>query len=253
MTEPLTHPQAPPLWQHPEFAKGFRDMASPSVGIAAWGLMMGVAARGYGFSPLEAILLCNLVFAGSAQMAAMPLMLAGAPLWVIWATAFCVNLRFVVFSAHLRHYFMHLPLAQRWVTGFFCADLNYAMLTQRYPEPPPAGEQRRASMAYVYGAMLINVGSWMASATAGVLLASLIPGEWGLGFAGILALVGITCSMVATRLRVVAAGVAAVVALLTIALPLKLNVLAAILAATLACIWLQQRPTRDMQGGGDGD
>jgi predicted branched-subunit amino acid permease len=242
-----------PLWRHPEFAQGFRNMVGPSLGIAAWGLMTGVAARGYGFSPLEAILLCNLVFAGSAQMAAMPLMLAGAPLWVIWATGFCVNLRFLVFSAHLRHYFLHLPLAQRWFTGFFCADLNYAMLVQRYPEPPKTDEQRRASMAYVYGAMLINVASWMLPSAAGALLAGFIPAQWGLGFAGILALVGILTSMVTTRLRAVAAGVAAVVALLAVALPLKLNILTAILAATMVCVWLQQHPVAPTQGGGDGD
>ena len=35
----------------------------------------------------------------------------GAPLWVIWATAFCVNLRFIIFSAGWRPYFA--PLSRR--------------------------------------------------------------------------------------------------------------------------------------------
>jgi predicted branched-subunit amino acid permease len=253
MNSALPSTPNPPLWRHPEFAQGFRDMANPSVGIAAWGLMTGVAARGYGFSPLEAILLCNLVFAGSAQMAAMPLMVAGAPLWVIWATAACVNLRFAVFSAHLRHYFVHLPLPQRWFTGFFCADLNYAMLTKKYPAAPTTEEQRRTCLAYTYGAMLINVSSWIIPSTVGVLLASFIPSRWGLGFAGLLALVGILCSLATTRLRVAAAGVAAVVAMLAIALPLKLNVLMAIFAATVVCVWLQQRSTRPTSEVSDGD
>ena len=40
------------------------------------------------------------VFAGSSRLAALPLLAADAPLWVLWllwATAFCLNLRFVIF------------------------------------------------------------------------------------------------------------------------------------------------------------
>jgi hypothetical protein len=50
-----------------------------------------------------------LVFAGSAQLAVLPLLAGGAPVWVLWATALCVNLRFVIFSAGWRRYFGVLP------------------------------------------------------------------------------------------------------------------------------------------------
>jgi predicted branched-subunit amino acid permease len=43
-----------------------------------------------------------LVFAGSAQLAVIPLLAAGAPVWLIWATAACVNLRFLILSAQWR-------------------------------------------------------------------------------------------------------------------------------------------------------
>ena len=46
-----------------------------------------------------------LVYAGSAQLAALPLIAAGAPLWVIVATGFITNLRFVIYSAALRPHF----------------------------------------------------------------------------------------------------------------------------------------------------
>ena len=32
------------LWRHPEFRRGARDMTGISLGIAAWGLVTGVAA-----------------------------------------------------------------------------------------------------------------------------------------------------------------------------------------------------------------
>ena len=44
----------------------------------------------------------------------------------------------------------------------------------------------------------------------GVALANFIPQNWGLGFAGVLSLVAIVCSMATTRLRVLAALIAGV-------------------------------------------
>ena len=98
-------------YQHPAFRQGGLDMAGAAPGIAAWGLMTGVAMVKSGMGTFEALLMAVTVFAGSSQLAAMPLMLGGAPMWVVLVTGFCVNLRFVVFSAHLRAYVMHLP---RW-------------------------------------------------------------------------------------------------------------------------------------------
>ena len=43
--------------------------------------------------------------------------------------------------------------------------------------------------------------------TVGVVLANFIPTHWGLGFAGILALLGLLCSLASSRLRWVSAGV----------------------------------------------
>ena len=123
------------LRAQPEFRQGARDMLPQAPGIAAWGLMTGVAMVKSGMSVLESLLMALLVFAGSSQLAAVPLIVAGAPIWVILATGFCVNLRFVVFSLHLRPYLMHLPLWRRLTHGYLTADLTYVLFTQRYPRP----------------------------------------------------------------------------------------------------------------------
>jgi predicted branched-subunit amino acid permease len=88
--------------RHPLYGIGAREMSGISIGLTAWAFMTGVAMIKSGMSLTEAVLMSLLVFAGSAQLAAIPLIVAGAPLWVIFATAFCVNLRFMVFSMHLR-------------------------------------------------------------------------------------------------------------------------------------------------------
>jgi predicted branched-subunit amino acid permease len=71
-------------------------------------------------------------------------------------------------------------------------------------------------------------------------LANAIPVSWGLGFAGILALLGILSSLATTRLRVLAAAVAGCVAVATLALPLKLNIIVAIVLAVAVCLLLEK-------------
>jgi len=126
-----------------DFRRGARDMASPSLGLAAWGLVTGVTMVKSGLSIPLACGMSLLVFAGSAQLTALPLIAAGAPLWVLLATAFCVNLRFVIFSAQWRNYFGHLPRVRRLTLTYFAADLNFVYFVKRFPDPIPAPQQQR--------------------------------------------------------------------------------------------------------------
>ncbi|MCS6810533.1 MAG: AzlC family ABC transporter permease [Tepidimonas sp.] len=224
------------LRTHPAFALGARELAGAATGIAAWGLMTGVAMVQGGLSPLEATLMTLLVYAGSAQLTAVPLMVAGAPLWVVLAAAFCVNLRFVVFSAHLRPYLAHLPRGQRLLTGYLTGDLSYVFFAKRYPRPGATAEQRREQEAYLAGSCGLNYLAWNLASLVGIGLAHAIPTAWGLGFAGILALLGVACSLATSWLRVLSATVAGSAAVVAWALPLKLNILVAIAAAVLVCL-----------------
>lgn len=230
----------PANYRHPEFRRGFADMAGVAPGIAAWGLMTGVAMVKSGMSTFEALLMGLIVFAGSSQLAAIPLLLAAAPMWIILATAFCVNLRFVVFSAHLRPYVMHLPRWQRMVTGYLTADLTYVLFVKRFPHAATDASGRAAQMAYLAGNGSINWFSWTSASVLGVVLANFIPMSWGLGFAGILALVGMLCSLASSRLRWVSAAVAGTAGVAAFALPLKLNILVAIAAAVALCLVLEK-------------
>ncbi len=230
------------LREHADFRLGLRDMSPQAPGIAAWGLMTGVAMVKSGLSVTEALAMALFVFAGSSQLASLPLLVAGAPAWVILATGFCVNLRFVVFSLHLRPYMMHMPLARRLVTGYLTTDMAYVILTRRYPHPAgDDGEARLAQEAYLAGNAALNWAAWMLPSLAGIALANFVPAHWGLGFAGILCLIGILMSLATTRLRLVALVAAGITAVMTYALPLKLNIVAAIGVAVLVCLTLESR------------
>lgn len=225
--------------QHPEFAHGAKDMLGISPAVLAWGLVTGVAMTNSGLGPLGAVLMTLTMFAGSAQLATTPLIIAGAPVWVILATAFCVNLRFVVFSVHLRHYLMHLPLRDRLVTGYLTGDLSYVLFIRAYPEPGHTEAQRQQRYAYLMGACSVNYGCWMAASLVGVAFAAYIPVHWGLAFAGILALVGLTCAVVNTRLQAVGAVVAGAAAIVFFAMPLRLNIVLAIACSVAICLVLE--------------
>ena len=178
--------------RHPLFWVGAREMSGISVGLTAWSFMTGVAMVKSGMSLTEAVLMSLLVFAGSAQLAVIPLIAASAPLWVIWAAAFCVNLRFVVFSLHLRQYFMFLPRIRRLWLGYFTGDVTYVLYTRRFPKPAETERQRRAQMAYLWGGNVCNWIFWQTFSMLGIFMGAAFPERWGLEFAGTLALLAVT-------------------------------------------------------------
>jgi predicted branched-subunit amino acid permease len=228
-----------------EFRRGVRDIVEPSFGISAWALVTGVAMIKSGVSVPLAVLMSLAVYAGSAQLAALPLIAAGAPLWVIWATAFCMNLRFVIFSAHWRKYFGHFPRAKRLALTYFAADLNYVLFLRRFPTPEPSPEQ----VPYFLGSVLWSWLSWELPALLGIALADRIPTEWGLGFAGVLALLGLAYSTLSGRNSWIAALVAAAAAVAAFHLPLKLNIVVAIAAGVAVGMLLDRfRPNAAERG-----
>lgn len=225
--------------RHPQFKEGVRDMGGVGLGMAAWGLVTGVAMVKSGLTIPLALLMTFTVYAGSAQLAALPMIAGGAPLWVIWATAACVNLRFVVFSAQWRPYLRHLPRQQRALFSYFCVDLTYVLFTRRFPRPARGEGQ----MHYLAGNVGANWLAWQVPSIAGILLADVVPTAWGLGFAGVLALLGLMYSLLTDRVTTAAMAVAGTAAVAAFSLPLRLNIMVAIAAGV--CIGLLLDPRTD--------
>ena len=76
--------RAKSIVRDPFFWVGSKEMGGTALGIAAWGLVTGVAMVKSGLSVPLALLMGLTVYAGSAQLAVLPLMVVGAPLWVLW-------------------------------------------------------------------------------------------------------------------------------------------------------------------------
>jgi predicted branched-subunit amino acid permease len=198
-----------------------------AIGIAAWGVVAGVAMAKSGMGLPLAIFMSVLVYAGSAQIASLPLIAADAPVWVVWATTLCVSLRFIAFSFHYRPYFAHLPRRHRIALSYLMGDTNFALFMRRFPEHVPGHRHED----YFLGSAVVTYGVWQLSTIAGIVAGHGIPASWGLGFAGTMALLALTCTQLRNPSTWVAALVAACAAIAAYALPLKLNILVAIAAA----------------------
>lgn len=213
----------------PAFAAGMRDMLTTVPGLGAWALVTGVATVKAGLPLPLALFMSVTVYAGTAQLSVLPLMVAGAPLWMVWFTALCVNLRFLVLSALWRNYFDHLSLRHRLTLGYMSGDVLFVLFMRRYPTKEKQADQ----LPYFWGMAFMNWLGWQIPATAGIFLANVIPMEWGLGFAGVLAILGVLYAMLKGVATWVAAAVSAAAAVAAFGLPLRLNTLVAIATAVV--------------------
>lgn len=232
----------PPATQRPAdedpavWREGLRDGTPTLFGIGAWGVVVGIAMVKTGLTVAQATGMTLLVFAGSAQLASLPLIAAGAPIWVVFATAIVINLRFIIFSALLAPHFAHLSWKRRLALGYTAGDLTTAMFLQRFPSEQAAV----GKLSYLKGLLIPTWVAWQGGSMAGIFLGSAVPEQWGLGFAGTLAILCILIPMMAGRAALCGVAVAGAVAVLAHALPYKLGLLAATVAGMLAAMLVQE-------------
>ena len=209
-----------------------RTGAPAMPGIFAWGVVAGMAMMQSGLTLWQALGMTLVVFAGSAQLAALPLIAANAPAMVIFLTGLVVNLRFVIFAASMGPHFAHLPWHRRLWYGYLNNDIMMGFFPQRFPGHTLAHTSGKAG--YFAGLSYMNWLAWQSGSVLGILVASQVPASWGVGFAGTLALLAVMIPLVANAAALVAVVVAGAVAVAAYSLPYKLGLLLALLAGMAA-------------------
>lgn len=226
----------PPDEDEDSWREGCRVGTPTLFGIAAWGLVVGVAMVKSGLSIWQALGMTLFVFAGSAQLASLPLIAANAPIWVVFATALVINLRFVIFSALLAPHFAHLPWKKRLALGYTAGDLTVALFLQRYPTEAPA----RGKLSFLKGLLYPNFAAWQIGSIAGIFLGAAVPAEWGLGFAGTLAIICIMVPLMAGWPALCGVVIAGFTGVLAYSLPYKLGLLAAVVAGMATSMLVEE-------------
>jgi predicted branched-subunit amino acid permease len=203
-------------------------------GIFAWAVVAGMAMMQSGLSLWQALGMNVIVFAGSAQLASLPLIAAGAPPMLVFLTALVVNLRFVIFAAGIAPHFRHLPWKTRLWYGYLNGDIVMGYFPRRYAGTEGGNPAGKAG--YYLGLCMSNWLVWHFGSIAGMLLASRIPASWGISFAGTLALLALLIPLVKNAAALTGVVAAGMVAVAGAGLPYRLGLLGGVIAGMAAAL-----------------
>ena len=236
-------------------------MLPASVAMASWGLVTGVAMVQSGLSTAQALGMSLMVYAGSAQLASLPLLATGAPWVIVWASAIIVNLRFVIYSVAFKPFFRSFSSLRKLLFGFGTTDVLAADFFRRFDmlQPGPAAllkpdeaDPLAASTAYFRASAVMIWCVWQSASIAGIFLAQWIPAAWGLEFVAILALIAMLLPMVVDRSAIACVVIAGIVSAITASLPLNLGLLLAVIAGVAAALTIDWASTKTQKKAANG-
>lgn len=199
------------------------------LGTFSWGVITGIAMVQSGMSVAQAVGMTLLVFSGTAQLAALPLMVSGASLWLIAFTTLLTSLRFPVYSASISREFSRLPPWLRLRVGYLTTDgglAAYNLLPAR---------QRRVQRTALYLGFNVPVWLvWQVGSLLGIALVALMPDSRDLSYLGVLAVLAMITQLMGARLSGPTVLVALAVVLIGANWPYRAGMLLAIACGVLA-------------------
>lgn len=142
------------------------------------GLLWGTLAAAKGISPLEAVLMSVIVFAGSAQFVAVDMWRDPVPALLLTFTALIINVRHVLMSASLSRHVEAIPRVWHPLLAYFLVDESWALAERRVLETP-------LTLAYYLGITLPLAATWWISTGVGAMLGRALgdPSAYGIDFA----------------------------------------------------------------------
>src|ERR1700751_3189006 len=136
-----------------DIAAGARAMAPWLAGIVPFGLVVGVSAAQADVPALAGWLTGPLIYAGSAQVATIGMLDAGAAPVVVVASALIINIRLIFYSATMARYWRGPPWGWRIVAAYLLVDPSVAVGLNGYRRL----SRGRAHAHYFGGAVLLWV------------------------------------------------------------------------------------------------
>jgi 4-azaleucine resistance transporter AzlC len=187
-----------------------------AVSAAGFGFVYGLSAREAGFSPIEAVAMSTIVFAGAAQFAAVGYVASGLA-WpgVVLLTAL-LNARHLLYSAALAPWLRGVPFVRRAIMAHLLTDEAFALSIGHFRRVGHTDER-----GYWIAAIASTFIPWNLATLAGVLLGAEIPDptRFGIDIIFPAAMIGLAVGLVTGRRElgagIVGAGLGVVVALMT--------------------------------------
>lgn len=224
-----------------DFFAGARVVMPILLGIIPFGLVAGVTAVNVGMSPIQAISMSVLVFAGAAQLAAIDLIGQTAPVVVIVLTVIVINLRFMMYSASLAQYFRQFNPLSKFLSGYLITDQAFAVSVVEFRATEP---DERSRKWFYFGAAVPFWITWQLSTIAGAILGTNVPEGLSLEFAVPLMFIALLFPALDDRLTGIAALVAGSVSVVAAVLPFNLGLVTAALIGIVAGVLVERRRGR---------
>lgn len=216
----------------PTAREGVRASLPLLVGLIPFGLVAGIAAIDAGLSPVAALGMSVVIFAGASQLAVIDLLGRDASLVVVVVTGAIVNLRMMMYSASLAPYFQRYRSRWKAVLAYFLTDMAYAVSIARFEEqqrerdgeqqPDEETGERRRDLFYLGIAASLWV-VWVITTAVGIGLGTGIPDSWRLDFAVPLVFLALLVPRIKDGSTAAAGAVAGLVALVGAGLPYELG------------------------------
>ncbi len=212
------------------FVSGAKAIAPVLLALLPFGMAFGATAVGSGLSALEALAMSVFVFAGAAQLAAIPLMSAGASVAVVVLTVLVINLRLTLYSASLAPHFRRLPAGWKGLLSYLLTDQAYAATITRFDDGQTEEPDKRW---YYLGVALAIWVTWQAATMLGVFLGSWASEGWSLDFVLPLIFIALALPAIKDRSTTAAALSAGGTAVFAAAMPLNIGLITAALVGVL--------------------
>lgn len=220
-----------------EFFAGVRSELPLMVGVIPFGFIFGAVAVQLGVPASIAQAMSSIMFGGSAQFLAAPLIAVGTPAAILVLTVFFVNLRHLLYSASIAPYLEKLSPLWKVLLAYLLTDEAYAVAIVNFQKP---GDGRFRHW-FLFGAGITLWTIWQLSTLIGVFVGAQVPTEWSLDFVLPLTFIAIVAPMLKNRAYVVAALVAAVGGVIAYSLPYRLGYIVAALVAMALGYALEER------------
>ena len=219
------------------FLEGVLEIAPMMLAVGPFGAVVGLAAVASGLTFGETVAMSALVNGGSAQLAALALIGSGAPVVVILATVFFVNLRYLMYSMALAPHLSGVRRLWRLLMAHVLFDQTFAFATRRYSQEPQRGHR----VAYFFGLALPLYVTWLSGNMVGAAFGAQVPDSWSLDFAIPLTFLALLMPAIGDRPAALAALVGGVVALIGVSLPYNLGLIIGSLSGISAGMLAERR------------
>ena len=206
------------------FISGARVVVPVLLALIPFAMAFGASATDGGLSAFETVAMSVFVFAGAAQLAAVQLIAAGAPVAIVVLTVLTINLRLTLYSASLAPHLGRLPAGWKGLLSYLLTDQAYAATITRFD----AGETKEPDKRwYFLGAALAVWIAWQTGTAMGVFLGRWVSEGWSLDFVLPLTFIALALPTIKDRATTAAALLAGVAAVFAAALPLNLGLVTA--------------------------